>query len=121
MQHRSRIRRCLFHDVDSGRARDGGGSKIGALKGRGRCYVRLVLVDPEVLRALDAQVDAVAATISGLDVGGAATTAADGVNGSDTQWAGRQVGHHLGLAAKDIVQDIEYMGYRHRFPRRMPA
>lgn len=69
-----------------------------------------MLVDPEVLRAFAAQVDAVAATISGLDVGSAATTAADGLPGSSTQWAARQIGHHLGLAANDIVKDIESMG-----------
>jgi hypothetical protein len=69
-----------------------------------------VLVDPEVLRAFAAQVDAVAATISGIDVGSTATTAADGLPGSETQWAARQVGHHLGLAAKDIVKDITSMG-----------
>jgi hypothetical protein len=69
-----------------------------------------VLVDPEVLRAFAAQVDAVAATISGLDVDGVATTAADGLPGSTTQWAAREVGDHLGLAAKDIVKDIESMG-----------
>jgi hypothetical protein len=63
-----------------------------------------------VLRAFAAQVDATAATISGLDVGGAATTSADGLAGSTTQWAARQVGHHLGLAAKDLVKDIENMG-----------
>jgi Excreted virulence factor EspC, type VII ESX diderm len=70
-----------------------------------------VLVDPEVLRAFAAQVDAVAATISGLDVGSVATTAADGLPGSETQWAARQVGDHLGLAAKDIVKDITAMGH----------
>jgi hypothetical protein len=69
-----------------------------------------VLVDPEVLRAFAAQVDAAAAAISGLDVGGAAESAADGLPGSTTQWTAREVGHHLGLAAKDIVKDIENMG-----------
>lgn len=69
-----------------------------------------VLVDPEVLRAFAAQVDAVAAMISGVDVGDVATNAADGLPGSETQWAARQVGHHLGLAAKDIVKDIQNMG-----------
>jgi hypothetical protein len=69
-----------------------------------------LLVDPEVLRAFAAQVDAVAATIGGLGVGSAATTAGDGLPGSGTQWAARQVGHHLGLAANDIVKDIGYMG-----------
>ena len=69
-----------------------------------------MLVDPEVLRAFAAQVDAIAATISGIDVGNTSTTAADGLPGSETQWAARQVGHHLGLAAKDIVKDITSMG-----------
>ena len=36
--------------------------------------------------------------------------AVDGVNGSDTQWAARQVGRHLGLAAADIVEDVNAMG-----------
>ena len=69
-----------------------------------------MLVDPEVLRAFAAQVDAVAHSISGIDVDSAATTAADGLPGSETQWAARQIGHHLGLAAKDIVKDITSMG-----------
>jgi excreted virulence factor EspC (type VII ESX diderm) len=69
-----------------------------------------LLVNPEVLRAFAAQVDSVAKTIGGLDVSNAATTAGDGLPGSSTQWAARQVGHHLGLAAKDIVKDIENMG-----------
>ncbi|WP_369974190.1 type VII secretion target [Mycobacterium sp. 3519A] len=70
----------------------------------------IVLVDPEVLRAFAAQVDSAAASISGLDVSSVATTAADGLPASETQWAARQVGHHLGLAAKDIVKDITSMG-----------
>jgi hypothetical protein len=70
----------------------------------------LLLVDPEVLRAFAAQVDAAAATIGALDVGSVATDAADGLPGSETQWVARQVGHHLGLAAKDIVKDITAMG-----------
>ncbi|MFG1931430.1 type VII secretion target [Mycobacterium sp. NPDC048908] len=69
-----------------------------------------MLVDPEVLRAFAAQVDSAAASISGLDISGAATNAADGLPGSTTQWAAQQVGHHLGLAAKDIVKDITAMG-----------
>ena len=69
-----------------------------------------MLVDPEVLRAFAAQVDIVAATISGIDVGDISTTAADGLPGSETQWAARQVGLHLGLAAEDIVKDIASMG-----------
>lgn len=69
-----------------------------------------MLVDPEVLRAFAAQVDAAAAQLSGLDVGQTAYNAANGVSGSDTQWAVHQVGRHLGLAAQDIVGDVEWMG-----------
>ncbi|MCT7657690.1 type VII secretion target [Mycobacterium deserti] len=68
-----------------------------------------MLVDPEVLRAFAEQVDAAAATISGLDVEGVATASADGVPGSDTQWAARQIGAHLGLVGKDLVEDISAM------------
>ena len=75
-----------------------------------RCYVRSVLVDPEVLRAFAAQVDAVAAKINGMDVGATAGTAANGLPGSDTQCAVGRVGRHLGLAANDIVNDVGYMG-----------
>ncbi|MBO0680137.1 hypothetical protein JRC04_21940 [Mycolicibacterium sp. S2-37] len=69
-----------------------------------------MLVDPEVLRAFAAQVDSAASVISGTNVGGVAPSAADGLPGSSTQWAARQVGHHLGLAANDVVKDVEAMG-----------
>ncbi|WP_326545141.1 hypothetical protein QGN32_14900 [Mycolicibacterium sp. ND9-15] len=58
-----------------------------------------------------AHVDAVAATISELDVSGAAASAADDLKGSATQWAARQVGHHLGLSSRDIAKDITTMGH----------
>jgi len=69
-----------------------------------------VLVDPEILRAFAAQVDAVSAAIRGADIRSAATNSADGLPGSSTQWAAREVGHHLGLAAHDVVKDISAMG-----------
>lgn len=69
-----------------------------------------MLVDPEVLRAFAAQVDGAAASIGGLNVGGIAPNAAGGLPGSSTQWAAREVGHHLGMAADDIVKDIDAMG-----------
>lgn len=69
-----------------------------------------MLVDPEVLRAFAAQVDAASAAIAGLDVRGVAPNSADGLSGSSTQWAAREVGHHLGLAANDIVKDIGATG-----------
>ncbi len=69
-----------------------------------------MLVDPEVLRAFAAEVDAVAVTLSRLDVGSVAPTSADGLPGSETQWAARQIGGHLALAAKDILNDVAAMG-----------
>lgn len=69
-----------------------------------------MLVDPDVLRAFAAQVDAAAAVIAGLDVGAAVSTAADALPGSETRWAARQVGSHVGLIAEDIAADIAAMG-----------
>lgn len=69
-----------------------------------------MLVDPEVLRAFAAQVNTAAASISGLDMGTVASTAADGLPGSATEWAARLNGAHLGLAAKDVVNDIGAIG-----------
>ena len=69
-----------------------------------------VLVDPEVLRAFATQVDTAARAINGTGVAEVATTSADGVAGSGTQWAARQVGHHLGLSGEDIANDITAMG-----------
>lgn len=68
-----------------------------------------MLVDPEVLKAFASEVDAAAAALGSLDVGVAATTSADGLSGSSTQWAARQVGRHLGLSAQDIANDIAAM------------
>lgn len=67
-------------------------------------------VDPDVLRAFASQVDVVAGAINGLDVETAATSAADGLPGSGTQWAARRIGPHLGSAAADIVKDIGAIG-----------
>ena len=69
-----------------------------------------MLVDPELLRAFASQVDATGQTLKGLDVGRIATTSADSLQGSSTQWAARQVGEHLGLAANDISSDIDGLG-----------
>ncbi|QZT56298.1 type VII secretion target [Mycolicibacterium austroafricanum] len=69
-----------------------------------------MLVDPELLRAFAAQVDAAAATIRGTDVGTTAGAAGDGLPGSDTQWSARQVGGHISLVASDIAGDIAEMG-----------
>jgi uncharacterized protein YukE len=69
-----------------------------------------VLVDPEVLRAFAAHVDTASATIRGADIGHRATTAADGLEASTTQWAMRLVGAHMAQQANDIATAITKMG-----------
>lgn len=69
-----------------------------------------MLVDPELLRAFAAQVDAAAVSLEGLDVGTTAGAAGDGLPGSDTQWSTRHVGERLGKIAADIIGDVSAMG-----------
>ena len=69
-----------------------------------------MLVDPEVLRAFAAEVDAAAEAVGSLDVGDTVIHAADGLSGSETQWSARQVGSHLGLVANDIMRGVTAMG-----------
>ncbi|WP_082964812.1 type VII secretion target [Mycobacterium sp. ACS1612] len=69
-----------------------------------------MLVDPEVLRAFAAQVDSAATAIRDSDVGHRATTAADGIPGSTTQWAMRVVGEHISQKANDIAKNVTDMG-----------
>jgi hypothetical protein len=70
-----------------------------------------MLVNPELLRAFAGQVDHATSAMSGINVDGAASSAADGLPGSETQWATRQVGDHVYLAAKDVIDDVASMGY----------
>lgn len=69
-----------------------------------------MLVDPQVLRSFAAQVDIATSAMSGIDLERNASTAADGLPGSETQWMTRQVGDHVSLAAKDIIDDVGFMG-----------
>ena len=69
-----------------------------------------MLVNPDLLRGFAAQVDAATAAMSGSDLQGTASSAEDGLPGSSTQWAAREVGEHLGLAAHDIISDVSAMG-----------
>lgn len=54
-----------------------------------------MLVDPELLRAFARQVEAASSTVKSAAVGAKATTAADGLPYSTTQWAVRLVGRHM--------------------------
>ena len=69
-----------------------------------------MLVNPELLRAFAAQVDTASASIRSADVGHKASTAADGLPGSTTQWAMRIVGEHITQKANDIAKNITDMG-----------
>jgi hypothetical protein len=69
-----------------------------------------MLVNPELLKAFADQVDVATAAMSGSDLQGKASSAADGLAGSETQWAIRQVGEHLGLAAHDLIKEVAAMG-----------
>ena len=67
-------------------------------------------VDPQVLRALSGQVDSVAGVIKSADVGTKATTAADGLPGSMTQWAAHSVGAHFTAMADKLSENVTKMG-----------
>lgn len=67
-------------------------------------------VDPEILRAFAGQVDIAAGIIREADVGGKVATAADGLDGSTTQWTARLVGAHITQIADQIAADINQMG-----------
>jgi uncharacterized protein YukE len=69
-----------------------------------------VEVDPEVLRAFAGQVDIASGRIREADVGTKVATAADGLDGSTTQWAARLVGAHVKEAAENIATNVNDMG-----------
>ncbi|MDG4665529.1 type VII secretion target [Mycobacterium sp. 236(2023)] len=69
-----------------------------------------MLVNPSLLRAFAEQVNTAASAIAATNIGTTAETAGDGLPGSETQWAARQVGVHLRLIAEDIANDIAAMG-----------
>ena len=67
-------------------------------------------VDPEILRAFAGQVDTASALIAEADVGDKVATAADGLDGSTTQWAARLVGAHVSGVAAEISANVTKMG-----------
>jgi hypothetical protein len=69
-----------------------------------------VEVDPEVLRAFAGEVDIASGKIREADVGTKVATAADGLDGSTTQWAARLVGAHVKEVAAQIATDVNDMG-----------
>lgn len=69
-----------------------------------------VEVDPEVLRAFAGQVDLASALIREAHVGTKVATAADGLDGSTTQWAARLVGAHVMEIADQIATHVDDIG-----------
>ncbi len=67
-------------------------------------------VDPEILRAFAGQVDITAGLIREADPGDKVGTAADGLDGSTTQWAARLVGTHVKSVVDDIAANVDEMG-----------
>jgi hypothetical protein len=69
-----------------------------------------VEVDPDVLRAFAGQVDIASGRIHEADVGGKVASAADGLDGSTTQWAVGLVGAHVRQLADQIAANVAEMG-----------
>jgi hypothetical protein len=69
-----------------------------------------VQVDPEVLRAFAGQVDIASGLIREADVGTKVATAADGLDGSTTQWAAGLVGAHVKQVVDEIAAGVGAMG-----------
>lgn len=63
-----------------------------------------------MLRAFAGQVDEASGAIGAVDVGRTASTAADGLPGSTTQWAMRMVGEHLATLSDTIAANVTKMG-----------
>ena len=69
-----------------------------------------MLVNPELLRMFARQVDTASASIRNADMSDKATTAADGIPASTTQWTLRLVGAHLAERANAIAKNVTDTG-----------
>lgn len=65
-----------------------------------------MLVNPDLLRGFAAKVDSAVNVIHAARVGENASTAADGLSGSTTQWATRLVGGHITEQANNIAKSV---------------
>jgi uncharacterized protein YukE len=69
-----------------------------------------MLVDPQILRNLAAQVETASASIRSADVGHKVETAADQLPRSTTQWAAHAVGEHFSQMAGKLAKNVSRMG-----------
>jgi len=69
-----------------------------------------VLVNPELLRGFASEVGTASGDIQSADVGHKASTAADGLPGSATQWAVHLVGAHISEQVGKIAKGVGDVG-----------
>jgi uncharacterized protein YukE len=69
-----------------------------------------MLVDPQILKTFAGQVDVASAEIAKADVGRTVSTAADGLQGSTTQWAVHSVGEQFSQAAAKLATNVAHLG-----------
>jgi hypothetical protein len=69
-----------------------------------------MLVDPQILRAFAARVDATSSVIESADIGSKVSAAADDLPASTTQWAIGAVGEDFSLLADRLAQNVTAMG-----------
>lgn len=67
-------------------------------------------VNPAILRAFNEQVQTASGAIAAEDTGKKVSTAADGLNGSTTQWACRAIGQHIAGIEKGIAKNVSDEG-----------
>lgn len=65
-----------------------------------------MFVDPTILKAFAGSVDHASALVRDADAGKKVTTAADGLNGSTTQWAARMIGANVNAAFTAIGDQL---------------
>ena len=69
-----------------------------------------MLVDPQLLREFAGQVNVAATEISKADIGRTVSSAADGLQGSTTQWAVHSVGDHFSQEAAKLATNVTRLG-----------
>lgn len=69
-----------------------------------------MLVNPELLRGLANEAEEASFAIMNANVRGIASTAADGLSGSTTQWAMRLLGEYMSGQATALAGNVSAMG-----------
>lgn len=67
-------------------------------------------VNPQILRAFNERVQTASRGIADQDTGGQVARAADGLDGSTTQWACRRIGLHVSEIENKIAKNVSDEG-----------